>query len=147
MTSISIGRVHIAVAACLMAGISANAFGGVWIEMSRHDNYAAYADPSTIRRDGDNVKMWSLLDYKRPQAGPDGKPYLSARRYFEYNCKQSRARSLGASLHALKEGNGPALASTDTKLGWSKVETDSADEFLFKLACKKETGQATIYGK
>jgi hypothetical protein len=147
MTWIAVTRVRVAVAACLMAGISASASAGVWIEMSRNDDYAAYADPSTIRRDGDTVKMWSMFDYKKPQAGPGGKPYLSTRRHFEYDCKQSRARALGASLHTVKEGNGPALAETDTKLGWSKVGTDSADEFLMKLACKKETPQTTIYGK
>ncbi len=136
---------------CVVAGLltlsCTNAVAGVWIEMSRHDDYAAYADPSTIRRDGDLVKMWSMFDYKKPQSGPGGKPYLSIRRHFEYDCKQSSARALGASLHALKAGNGEALVVTEAKLGWSKVASDSAEDFLWKFACKKESGQATIYGK
>ena len=138
---------HRFMVAVLFAFACSSASAGVWIEMSRNDDYAAYADPSTIRRDGDLVKMWSMFDYKKPQPGPGGKPYLSTRRHFEYDCKQVRARALGASLHAVKAGNGEALIATDAKLGWSKVAPDSADDFLFRFACKKETGQATIYGK
>ena len=138
---------HRCVVAALLVFSCTSAVAGVWIEMSRHDDYAAYADPSTIRRDGDLVKMWSMFDYKNPQPGPGGKPYLSTRRHFEYDCKQVRARALGASLHAVKAGNGEALVATDAKLGWSKVAPDSADDFLLKFACKKETAQTKIYGK
>jgi hypothetical protein len=134
-------------AAALLAIACSAASAGVWIEMSRNDDYAAYADPSTIRREGDLVKMWSMFDYKNLQPGPGGKPYLSTRRHFEYDCKQRRARALGASVHAVKAGNGEALIATDARLGWSKVAPDSADDFLLKFACRTESGRPTIYGK
>ena len=51
----------------LLAAVSASAQAEVWIETSRNDDYLAYADPSSVRRDGDLVKMWSMLDYKNPQ--------------------------------------------------------------------------------
>ena len=45
----------------LLSAVSASALAEVWIETSRNDDYLAYADPSSVRRDGDLVKMWSML--------------------------------------------------------------------------------------
>jgi hypothetical protein len=77
----------------LLAAVGASAQAEVWIETSRNDDYLAYADPSSVRRDGDLVKMWSMFDYKNPQPGIPGKAYLSTRRHFEYDCKRARTRA------------------------------------------------------
>ena len=74
----------------LLSAVSASALAEVWIETSRNDDYLAYADPSSVRRDGDVVKMWSMFDYRNPQPGIPGKTYLSTRRHFEYDCKRAR---------------------------------------------------------
>ena len=63
----------------MLAALSASALAEVWIETSRNDDYLAYADPSSVRRDGDVVKMWSMFDYRNPQPGIPGKTYLSTR--------------------------------------------------------------------
>ena len=88
----------------LLAAVGASAQAEVWIETSRNDDYLAYADPSSVRRDGDLVKMWSMFDYKNPQPGIPGKTYLSTRRHFEYDCKRARARALAVSSHAARQG-------------------------------------------
>ena len=129
-----------AIAAILLAGVSAGAAAEVWIEISRSEDYRAYADPSSIRRDGDIVKMWSMFDYAKPQPGLPGKQYQSTRRQYEYDCKQARARPLAVSSHAAREGKGEALASVSVKYEWRAVATDSADEYLLKFACKKMDG-------
>jgi len=38
-----------------------------WVEVSEGDSVTVYADPSTIRKKGNTVKMWSLFDYHTPQ--------------------------------------------------------------------------------
>ncbi|HEV7819543.1 MAG TPA: surface-adhesin E family protein [Burkholderiales bacterium] len=125
----------------LLAAVSAGALAEVWIETSRNDDYLAYADPSSIRRDGDLVKMWSMFDYRNPQPGIPGKTYLSARRQFEYDCKRARTRALAISSHAAREGKGDALASASVKYDWRAVVPDSADDYLLKFACKKFDGK------
>ena len=110
----------------LLAAVSASALAEVWIEISGNDDYLAYADPSSVRRDGDLVKMWSMFDYKNPQPGIPGKTYLSTRRHFEYDCKRARARALAVSSHAAREGKGDALASASVKYDWRAVVPDSA---------------------
>jgi len=125
----------------LLATVSASALAEVWIEISRNDDYLAYADPSSVRRDGDRVKMWSMFDYKTPQPGIPGKTFLSTRRHFEYDCKQARARALAVSSHAAREGKGDALASASVKYDWRAVVPESADDYLLKFACKKFDGK------
>jgi len=125
----------------LLAAVSASALAEVWIETSRNDDYLAYADPSSVRRDGDLVRMWSMFDYKNPQPGIPGKTYLSTRRHFEYDCKRARARALAVSSHAAREGKGDALASASVKYEWRAVAPDSADDYLLKFACKKFDGK------
>jgi hypothetical protein len=125
-----------AIACCSLTVACANAWAEVWIETSKTDDYVTYADPSSIRRDGDIVKMWSMFDYRQPQAGIPGKPYQSARRRFEYDCKQSLTRALEVSSHAAHDGKGAAIATASVKYNWSAVVKQSADEYLLKFACK-----------
>jgi hypothetical protein len=113
----------------------------VWIETSRNDDYLAYGDLSSIRREGDLVKMWSMFDYRSPQPGIAGKTYLSTRRQFEYNCKGGRARALAVSSYAARQGKGEALASASVKYDWRAVVPESADEYLLKFACKRYDGK------
>lgn len=124
-----------AIAASLLAAAGASALAEVWVPTSQSDDYNAYADPSSIRRQGDFVKMSSLFDYKTPRPGAAGKTYLSTKRQFEYDCKRRQARALGASSYAEHEGKGGVLASASAPYDWKPVVPDSADEFLLNYAC------------
>ncbi len=125
-----------ALATALLCAVSASALAEVWIETSRSDDYIAYGDPSSIRREGDLVKMWSMFDYKNPQTGIPGKTFYSTRRQFEYDCKNAKARALAVASHAAHQGKGDALASASVKYNWSPVVADSADDYLLKFACR-----------
>lgn len=125
-----------ALAAVLLAATGTSALAEVWIETSKTDDYIAFGDPSSIRRQGDFVKMWSMFDYRLPQPGIAGKSYLSTRRQFEYDCTGGRARALAVSSHAAREGKGEALASVSVKYEWRPVVANSADDYLLKFACK-----------
>jgi hypothetical protein len=125
-----------ALAVIVLSAISASALAEVWVQTSMTDDYIAYGDPSSIRRQGDFVKMWSMFDYRIPQPGVSGKTYLSTRRQFEYDCTGGRTRALAVSAHAAREGKGAALASVSVKYEWRPVVAESADDYLLKFACK-----------
>lgn len=46
----------------LLAVVSSSAEAG-WIAVGDGENMTTYADPTTIRKTGDRVKMWALLDF------------------------------------------------------------------------------------
>jgi len=46
-----------------------------WMTVGSDDNTTAFADPVTIRRQVDMVKMWSLIDFGTARVPPGGKQY------------------------------------------------------------------------
>ncbi len=101
-----------------------------WVEVGTNDYYAsiettAYADPTSIRKVGDIVKMRSRVDYK-PVEMVDGKKQKSiiAKAISvewsqgEYDCKNIQFRA-------------------EISYEWTPVTPDGIDEKLWKYACGK----------
>ena len=66
-----------------------------WVEVAKGgeeiETITAYADPDTIRKTGNRVKMWVLVDYKKDE---EEFGILSARLKEEYDCKEKKQRIL-----------------------------------------------------
>jgi len=66
-----------------------------WVEVDT--NYSvgltAYADPVTIRKLGNIVKMWILYDYTMAQTNAT-KPYLSIKARWKFDCKEEQIQIL-----------------------------------------------------
>lgn len=43
-----------------------------WVVAGRNEDMTQYIDPETIRRNGEQVKLWVLLDFKTVQTGYGG---------------------------------------------------------------------------
>ncbi len=120
----------------MLAVVSSSAMAE-WVKVgvSTDKNTTIYADPSTIRKLGDKVKMWALWDYSTAQEG-GSKPYMSVRIQNEYNCKEETTRQIYATTFSgnMLEGN-----KIDTQGGrdWEPVAPRTHDEALWKFACGK----------
>jgi len=75
---------HKAILIMLLAVVSSSAMAE-WVKVSEDKLVTAYADPTTIRKLGDKVKMWALWDYSTAQED-DSKPHMSTRVQKEFNC-------------------------------------------------------------
>lgn len=126
-----------AIVGITLAVASGGASAVVWFEIARSEKFIAYADPASIRKEGETVKMWNMFDYQSAQAGPSGKQFLSVKRQFEYDCSKGRARMLAISSHAEKEAKGEVVAGNSLNLDWSPVKAGSVDASLLKYACTK----------
>jgi TPR repeat protein len=104
--------------------------------------YAFFADPATISRIGDVVKMWSMYDYKVAQGSKlTGNAYLSLRARNEYDCKDRKERRLYFSLHARQMARGGIVSTTAGSASpdhWDPVSPGSTAEYLWKIACGKQ---------
>jgi hypothetical protein len=137
-TSIKSTRLELrALGGLLLMLVSAAATAQVWLETSKNDKYIAYASPSSVKREGNMVTMWSLFDYKTPQTDAAGRQFLSAKRHFDYDCTEQRVRPLAESLFAMPEAKGQPYSTISVKYEWKKVAPETADEFLLRFACKK----------
>ena len=127
-----------AVLMMLLTVVSSSA-AAAWVEVGSDETTTFYADPATIRTEGNMVKMWHLLDFKAVTVPPGGKRYmyLSSKSKAEYDCKEERARVLSFAWYSGNMGEGKAVYSTSKPGPWEPVAPESAIELLWNIACGK----------
>ena len=96
-------------------------------------------NPDTIRRKGDLVKMWILLDYKTIQTVV-GTSHLSVRSQHQYDCAEDRHRRLAYTFFSGNMESGKGVYSNPDEGKWEPVASDSVAEGLWKIACDKKEG-------
>ena len=123
-----------AIVMVLLSVVSGSA-AAQWVEIGSNEFSTTYADPGTIRRSGDVVQMWHLLDYTQARGFQGIKPYRSVTMQDEYDCKQERARTLSLSLHSGNMGEGDPLGTTTDPGNWRPAPPDTLVETLREFAC------------
>ena len=119
--------------AAMLALVSSNAMAG-WVAVSDTARFITFADPATISKAGDTVKMWDLLDYRKVRE-VEGFRYLSQKSESEYDCKKALTRPLAMFLHVGMMGSGETVFTSNTPDPWQRVEPGSVNEALLKYAC------------
>jgi hypothetical protein len=122
----------------LLLAVASNSAAAAWVEVSDDEADTFYADPATIRKAGNMVKMWTLIDFKTVQVIGKGKSYLSMRRKAEYDCKEEQARTVYLSWHPGNMSGGDAVHSDADPGKWRPVPPGSVTEILWKIACGKQ---------
>lgn len=96
-----------------------------------------YADPSTILRTSDRVKMWTLVDYKTARGNGSEPLYLSAKNQREFDCKTRQMRFLLASYYGGNMGRGVVVATQSEPSDWWQAAPNNIGEVLLKFACNR----------
>jgi hypothetical protein len=120
----------------LLTVVSCSA-AAAWVTVTDTSGFITFADPATIRKAGDMVKMWELLDYKAVRE-VEGVRYMSQKAQSEYNCKEELVRPLVVSLHAGIMGSGEPVFNSNTPDDWQRVARGSVSEALLIYACGEQ---------
>jgi hypothetical protein len=107
--------------------------GEAW---SAESGTTVYADPDTIYRKGDLVKMEVLFDFKTIQTKA-GASYLSAKAQMEYDCAEQRFEGLAVMYFSGNMGSGNLLDRSSSIGKWLLVSPGSLDQALWNVACGK----------
>ncbi len=109
-----------------------------WEGLADIDSEAnVYVDPDTIRRKGDLVKMWHLLDNKiPPKKAPE--PYLSMKGQSQYDCAEERTRKLFEMYFSGNMGRGEQLFTNSDETRWEPIVPGSIGQVMWKVACGKK---------
>ena len=99
--------------------------------------YDVYADPDTIRRDGNLVKKWILYDYKTLQLVM-GVAHLSDSVQLEANCTEKLQRRLGYRWWSGNMGNGNVVFSYSAEGNWIPVGPGTVGHTVWSFACSKK---------
>jgi len=93
-----------------------------------------YVNVATIRRTGDRVTMWDLLDSRTTIASGRAR-YRSMSVEREYDCDRGRVRILFISAHSGNLGEGELVGSEDAVRPWISNATQSVGRGLWDVAC------------
>jgi hypothetical protein len=108
-----------------------------WTRVSGNDTHTSYADLSTIRKSGNAVWMWDLLDHKVVMTVGNTR-YLSVTSQHEYDCKEETSRMLTFNEYSKNMGQGEVVyMSGNTHAELVPMSPDSLLKTLFKVACGK----------
>ena len=101
-------------------------------DIKSKNSFIAYADPATIRKTGNMVKMWSLYDYKLPQKSG----VISARQKSEYNCTEKKRRQLFLSAYSGRMNSGETiLIYNQPEDDWERSPLGSVRKAMLEFAC------------
>lgn len=123
----------------LLLVISSSAFAG-WVSIDSNEKQKSYADPSSTRKieRDDWAIMWSMIDLKEANKLSDGKPFLSWKAEYEFDCKAKKSRMLAATMYAEHMGAGEITNSLDFESPqWEAIPPDTNGDILWVYACKQ----------
>lgn len=119
------------------AALTGNAVAG-WTVIGENAEIAFYVDSDTIRRSGNTVKMWSLINYSAPQKLGKEKSFMSGVSLSEYDCGERKARVLQSTPFKGKMREGEALFTSNTVGEWSYPLPGSVSYAELEIACTKK---------
>lgn len=120
----------------LLLVVSAGA-AAEWAEVGADQIGTSYADPVTLTKAGDIVKMRDLVDFKAVQSRPYGTPFLSQRRLQEHDCGNRRSRVVELLRYSENMGQGDEAPVDVDPEKWEPVAPGTAGEVLWTFACGK----------
>ncbi len=116
---------------------STNAFAE-WTKYSENNVVSFYIDFGTIKRKGNNVKMWHLYDFKTVQKAGDYSFWSTVNNY-EYSCEERTIRELDFYVYSGNMRQGETLFSqTNIKKEPVSIMPDTVDDYFLKIACDKK---------
>lgn len=121
----------------LLIAIFSKGAMAAWTEVGATAIFSAYADSTTISKDGSKVKMWDLFDFSITQTVMN-KQFLSIKSQREFDCKDKALRLRYTTYHSLKMGAGNIVNTSNLVRDWAPVSPESIDEILWKFACGKK---------
>ena len=95
-----------------------------WVTVSedKQEGKTAYVNPDAIRN-GNLVKMWTLLDYKTTQMR-EGSLYMSEQAQHEFDCAEERFRILALAKYSGNMASGNVVYSRKPLVGCSFLDVD-----------------------
>jgi Cu2+-containing amine oxidase len=103
----------------------------MWVTVTRNEVATVYIDSAAITKLGYNRRVWVVYDL----TSPDKTGQQSVKSHIDYDCTEGKYRTISATSHPNKMGNGPAIKALPVPEGWRPVSQDAMSRQLFAFAC------------
>jgi hypothetical protein len=115
----------------LLLAVASATSHAMWVTVTRNEVATVYIDSMSIQKMGYNRRVWVVYDLNTP----DATGQQSVKSHIDYDCTEGKYKTLSASSHPNKMGNGPAIKALPVPEGWRPVSQDSMSRQLFAFAC------------
>lgn len=116
---------------CIALLSIANVSHAMWVTVTQNEVATVYVDSASIVKIHHNKRVWVVYDLK----DVDNSGQRSVKSYIDYDCAEGKYKTMSATSHANKMGNGPVIKSLPVPEGWRPVSQDSMSRQLFAFAC------------
>ena len=100
-----------------------------------------YMDPGNLKREGNLVTIWQLIDYKWMQGNYVGTPrFLSTIAHKQFDCSARRVRLLSFTEYYGHMATGVAAMGYVSTDQWQTVEPRTLNQALWEIACETSKG-------
>ena len=117
----------------LLLAVSIGTASAEWKRIVESDTATFYMDISTIRKDGNTVRVWSILDFKEKGRYGD----VSHKSRHEFDCKQERLRTLTLLPYTGHMAEGQAINISKPPEEWFDIPPRSAWATYLEILCNK----------
>jgi hypothetical protein len=106
-----------------------------WLQMSSQDaNSVTYADPDTVKIDGQRRQIMELHDFKAPDKTRGNR---STKVWSEYDCERGRIRILQEEYFSGQMGEGKRLGGYKGPSDWIPIAPNTRGATLLKFVCSR----------
>jgi hypothetical protein len=109
----------------------------VAVDVNEETGVTVYADPGTIRRKENLVKVWHLNDFTTVQIAK-GNSYLSIKAQHQYDGTEDRERIRALTKFSGNMGSGKVVYEDSNERKWRPIAPETTNQALRKIACKKK---------
>ena len=110
-----------------------------WVLVTGSTQAEFHVENTTMRRTGDIVKFWVLIDHKSIQKHSNNINYLSSKHQYLINCKEEEIRLVFAVFYSGQMNQGDTLSSTtftEKEATWQPLIPGSVREAFGIAVCK-----------
>jgi hypothetical protein len=108
-----------------------------WRLVDRNAQATVYAEPATVQRVGEVVRLWVLDDLKTVHRR-GGDTYLSSRAQEEHDCVNERFRLVALAQFAGHMGTGAVIYEQRVESKWASIPKGTLAQSVWKYACGKK---------
>ena len=107
-----------------------------WEKVGVYEGRTLYVDPTTARKSGSRVQVFTITDLKEPNATARGRQYFSKKALLEFDCSARTLKVLQDVWYTRRMGQGETVFQNDgPSQGPWPVQSDSPGELFYKGAC------------
>lgn len=106
-----------------------------WVEITSSNSSTVYVEPSSIKKIGKNVRLWTLYNFSKSLYFEKVGSYKSFKSYDEYDCVEEKSKNLSILFYSDEMGEGNNIFTNNKGGDWNYQPPSSVGLSILKMSC------------